>query len=107
FGWVCFSNPHFLFSPTFAPPTGLNCLSAGSVSLTSMFLHCLETVQGLNCLSAGSVSLTKGERARQADGWVHSLNCLSAGSVSLTYSTTPYSSVRIRVSIAFRLGLFL
>ncbi len=67
------------------PASRLNCLSAGSVSLTavSQFSLFLKADPGLNCLSAGSVSLT-----RELLAWWSSepqrLNCLSAGSVSLT-----------------------
>ncbi len=84
FGWVCFSNP---------PPTPVLPV---------------PNVPGLNCLSAGSVSLTiitKTKRRVTAGG----LNCLSAGSVSLTAMPKPrgFCSACPQVSIAFRLGLFL
>ncbi len=87
----------------------LNCLSAGSVSLTSVedarHPHPVHG-PGLNCLSAGSVSLTEtAETINVIDG--ERLNCLSAGSVSLTRTRNSKRRLVLRVSIAFRLGLFL
>ncbi len=92
-----------------AEVAGLNCLSAGSVSLTARGRRGgMERAGRLNCLSAGSVSLTphggeipkRNALSQLPFGWVcfsndHSalaavtpssarLNCLSAGSVSLT-----------------------
>ncbi len=62
---------------------------------------------GLNCLSAGSVSLTSGKSGKRA-GVCCGLNCLSAGSVSLTpYCLSARPDAGKLVSIAFRLGLFL
>ncbi len=90
---------------------GLNCLSAGSVSLTCADRGAgtsRDPQSGLNCLSAGSVSLTRytdqdagfcPSVSQLPFGWVCfsnsvtdewtgtgkiGLNCLSAGSVSLT-----------------------
>ncbi len=86
----------------------------------------------LNCLSAGSVSLTKEKSLIKAERHAR-LNCLSAGSVSLTaveviatggytkssqlpFGWVCFSNVDLAnddpdiahdVSIAFRLGLFL
>src|SRR5579884_1847612 len=58
FGWVCFSN--------------------------SDKEHQVQNIQHrLNCLSAGSVSLTRASNARKSVS-CGCLNCLSAGSVSLT-----------------------
>src|SRR5581483_10213318 len=113
--------------------TSLNCLSAGSVSLTfrtvpacqplpcgpsqlpfgwvcfsnESYEESYEECPSLNCLSAGSVSLTpRGKSASMR--LLFSLNCLSAGSVSLTEtSRTQPGAVCVEVSIAFRLGLFL
>src|SRR5579884_3442401 len=62
----------------------LNCLSAGSVSLTSTkTAEKNNAAPRLNCLSAGSVSLTSLSPG-DADVPANRLNCLSAGSVSLT-----------------------
>ncbi len=80
FGWVCFSNPSGEEQIHFPTPS-LNCLSAGSVSLTAAVRQYGMEIAGLNCLSAGSVSLT--ERVR------------------------PFAEKFVAVSIAFRLGLFL
>src|SRR5579885_2162306 len=83
FGWVCFSN-EWNFADKRKDAWGcLNCLSAGSVSLTNQGMQ----MQGNN-----------GRR----------LNCLSAGSVSLTAAVAAKKgSLSDLVSIAFRLGLFL
>src|SRR5579884_44020 len=82
FGWVCFSNSDKEHQVQNIQHR-LNCLSAGSVSLTrasnarkSVSCGCLK------CLSAGSVSLTRHEKTSVEDSG--GLNCLSAGSVSLT-----------------------
>ncbi len=84
FGWVCFSNAKY-FSKFVKAKDCLNCLSAGSVSLTRAYItHAAHAVCGLNCLSAGSVSLTRRTRLEYWIGAKGRLNCLSAGSVSLT-----------------------
>ncbi len=84
----------------------LNCLSAGSVSLTRDALRRVkDQLAGLNCLSAGSVSLTTTateenllERMSQLPfGWV----CFSNVASRINSQSEP------AVSIAFRLGLFL
>ncbi len=88
----------------------LNCLSAGSVSLTATGGEsrlipirasqlpfgwvCFsngddggggrQALVRLNCLSAGSVSLTVAAAGQATGGESRRLNCLSAGSVSLT-----------------------
>ena len=107
FGWVCFSNAQKVGEER-GQQSRLNCLSAGSVSLTRSD-WCGSTLSHfrLNCLSAGSVSLTTRRRTNLGRrdmsqlpfGWVcfsnlpwtstsvidsQGLNCLSAGSVSLT-----------------------
>src|SRR5581483_5376301 len=85
----------------------LNCLSAGSVSLTKNFLTESEAEACLNCLSAGSVSLTVRCSLFKAApglamfqlpfGWVCFSNVLPL--------LLPLGDKL--VSIAFRLGLFL
>ncbi len=133
FGWVCFSNDGLRLS-RLRIGRGLNCLSAGSVSLTPGLarasspanfsrLNCLsagsvsltwrpatsaQNTRCLNCLSAGSVSLTPQRvAAKPESGGATRLNCLSAGSVSLTKKSRGVSRCFPLVSIAFRLGLFL
>ncbi len=66
FGWVCFSNAVSRRGNAGANSRGLNCLSAGSVSLTSQTVAqvCRKRCRSLNCLSAGSVSLTLFRLAR-------------------------------------------
>src|SRR5581483_3660759 len=111
----------------------LNCLSAGSVSLTFEAALQLRIIRGgLNCLSAGSVSLTaaklgfspRRERKSQLPfGWVcfsnrdfaaaaHALarrSQLPFGWVCFSNASRRVSTFpdRETVSIAFRLGLFL
>src|SRR5579884_1114925 len=82
FGWVCFSNSDKEHQVQNIQHR-LNCLSAGSVSLTRASNARKSVSCGcLNCLSAGSVSLTRLEKTSVEDSG--GLNCLSAGSVSLT-----------------------
>ncbi len=110
FGWVCFSNETVLFGPPDLSALSLNCLSAGSVSLTLLRRQqpAHQAAKGLNCLSAGSVSLTRITLGRTRSPKRSCLNCLSAGSVSLTFATIAGKRISGRcVSIAFRLGLFL
>ncbi|SRR5581483_29318 len=108
FGWVCFSNETLDEIAKQVEDQRLNCLSAGSVSLTLCRASvALYTGLGLNCLSAGSVSLTRRLAGITPLQRFARLNCLSAGSVSLTSATSRYDVVTLRVSIAFRLGLFL
>ncbi len=135
FGWVCFYNKPRQARAA-CTSCSLNCLSAGSVSLTryltprtSFCGHCW----GLNCLSAGSVSLTRYKRAgllaavwasQLPFGWVCFSNTILFGPPDLAalrksqlpfgwvcFSNNPdLSALRkgdLRVSIAFRLGLFL
>ncbi len=107
FGWVCFSNvdPREDWRDEWKC---LNCLSAGSVSLTSVNSAARAVkIPGLNCLSAGSVSLTTHHHLDTETGR-RCLNCLSAGSVSLTLGVRiEDDALTTTVSIAFRLGLFL
>src|SRR5581483_9381254 len=109
FGWVCFSNRLGSRGYTYEC-NRLNCLSAGSVSLTAITARtrrgCALT-RRLNCLSAGSVSLTgyrSAVRRLQGEsqlpfGWV----CFSNNDPEQTEAGL---NARL-VSIAFRLGLFL
>ncbi len=109
FGWVCFSNAPAQRGGEPTPVRRLNCLSAGSVSLTYLYRGSRSAGQAdrLNCLSAGSVSLTWISRSRVDTsapsqlpfGWV----CFSNGEHEATIVTV----VGEHVSIAFRLGLFL
>ncbi len=132
FGWVCFSNSARLGAGVPVPngsqlPFGWVCFSNAASRQYGM------EVAGLNCLSAGSVSLTTGIDtgswsmprvwSQLPFGWVcfsnvtkphadiinnHRLNCLSAGSVSLTCNWQRQAGLSWPfVSIAFRLGLFL
>src|SRR5581483_4273253 len=114
FGWVCFSNPT---PPTAVPtptPTGLNCLSAGSVSLTSTpgdtepVGSASQLPFGWVCFSNPGDDMWDVEALMTSQlpfGWVCfsnlrwrrkppdpadcGLNCLSAGSVSLTVAVAP------------------
>src|SRR5581483_7101492 len=108
FGWVCFSNPT---PPTAVPtptPTGLNCLSAGSVSLTSTAGD-TEPVGSASQLPFGWVCFSNGPPGTGKSFLPEArLNCLSAGSVSLTnMKRGAVTKSQSAVSIAFRLGLFL
>src|SRR5581483_626861 len=107
FGWVCFSNERG--GEKMKRDVGrLNCLSAGSVSLTKeKSLIKAERHARLNCLSAGSVSLTAVEviatggytkSSQLPFGWV----CFS--NVDLANDDP---DIAHDVSFAFRLGLFL
>src|SRR5579884_1748524 len=82
FGWVCFSNVHRRCTRRCNRcqsqlPFGWVCFSNSDKE------HQVQNIQHrLNCLSAGSVSLTRHEKTSVEDSG--GLNCLSAGSVSLT-----------------------
>ncbi len=109
FGWVCFSNDRSRLrsierSMASQLPFGWVCFS----NFASGLEKCDRPFRRLNCLSAGSVSLTPVSPGSQP-GWIVSrLNCLSAGSVSLTDIYRRRRDLRsCHVSIAFRLGLFL
>ncbi len=133
FGWVCFSNGANVHAQD-DRALRLNCLSAGSVSLTNgrrVFHLRWRVARRLNCLSAGSVSLTRSSqitipinsRSQLPFGWVCFSNvypgCELAGNIET--SQLPFGWVCFsnrhgsgrfggrsgRVSIAFRLGLFL
>src|SRR5581483_12007913 len=108
FGWVCFSNPGPI--PEDAEiETSPSQLPFGWVCFSNVVLRREKNVAGarLNCLSAGSVSLTWISRSRVDTsapsqlpfGWV----CFSNGEHEATIVTV----VGEHVSIAFRLGLFL
>ncbi len=86
FGWVCFSNYGFKISELPLEEFSLNCLSAGSVSLTALraVYGTAYVYPGLNCLSAGSVSLTQlvktdfaalNVESQLPFGWVCFSNC--------------------------------
>ncbi len=83
FGWVCFSNistssSRFIYAPSSQLPFGWVCFSNNP------------------------------DRARRTCSSNWCLNCLSAGSVSLTQIDTRMRVAgHMKVSIAFRLGLFL
>ncbi len=109
FGWVCFSNRRRAGK---APRCGSKSqLPFGWVCFSNCLAGSKEVGQknmSLNCLSAGSVSLTAAERRKLRRAGRTGLNCLSAGSVSLTLKTRQRKNMNTKpVSIAFRLGLFL
>ncbi len=109
FGWVCFSNSPRR-SPSVRAGCGLNCLSAGSVSLTRIEIAGRRGRLIVSQLPFGWVCFSNRQNTRLAlairflsqlpFGWVcfsnewnfadkrkdawGCLNCLSAGSVSLT-----------------------
>src|SRR5581483_11574939 len=105
FGWVCFSNlsrtKWIKLAKRSQLPFGWVCFSNNEEETQTEYIR-----MRLNCLSAGSVSLTRADRDSLA---IHPqrLNCLSAGSVSLTRIQCRHASWSAEVSIAFRLGLFL
>ncbi len=132
FGWVCFSNAAERFAPHHRRSGGLNCLSAGSVSLTCELAGNIETAEVMSQLPFGWVCFSNGTVTVYPGSVLAGLNCLSAGSVSLTWrlnnewglllktSQLPFGwvcfsnildgaslTVPALVSIAFRLGLFL
>src|SRR5581483_7649838 len=83
FGWVCFSNVREKIPDAVEGTDGLNCLSAGSVSLTFYggdgLVHPCRMSQlpfGWVCFSNQTMETLSEIQKR--------LNCLSAGSVSLT-----------------------
>ncbi len=83
FGWVCFSNTKTGAGPAvFRAPGGLNCLSAGSVSLTAIL---------------DALGIVREMMSQLPFGWV----CFSNEELKLAVVYLPL------VSIAFRLGLFL
>ncbi len=65
----------------------LNCLSAGSVSLTRQDMIKIRLTEGMSQLPFGWVCFSNMGGALDALGAIVCLNCLSAGSVSLTYGT--------------------
>src|SRR5581483_10954483 len=105
FGWVCFSNTGS-FRPDGEGNYGLNCLSAGSVSLTARpSTRC--RAKAASQLPFGWVCFSN-DRVIDDDGKVILSSQLPFGWVCFSNPEQRRAEAGLaQVSIAFRLGLFL